>query len=140
MATLACQSRQNGNFGTQSHQSGDFGMPKSPDWQLWHAKVTSLATLACQSRQTGDFGMPESPNWRLWRARVPNMATFTCPSCQNRDFGTSKSPVCFDGRMSENRVGAPNGGRELNLLPKALIESFWDALWLGIQSFLCLNG
>ena len=26
---------------------------------------------------------------------------------------------------------------KLNLLPKAPIESFWDALWLGIRPFLC---
>ena len=32
------------------------------------------------------------------------------------------------------------GGRELNLLPKEPIESFWDALWLGIQPFLCVDG
>ena len=48
--------------------------------------------------------------------------------------------LCFDGRMSWNRVGTPTGGRELNLLPKELIESFWDALWLGIQPFLCFDG
>ena len=48
--------------------------------------------------------------------------------------------LCFDGRMSWNRVGTPIGGRELNLLPKESIESFWDTLWLGIQTFLCLDG
>ena len=26
---------------------------------------------------------------------------------------------------------------KLNLLPNEPIESFWDALWLGIRSFLC---
>ena len=26
----------------------------------------------------------------------------------------------------------------MNLLPKEPIESFWDAMWLGIQLFLCL--
>ena len=27
---------------------------------------------------------------------------------------------------------------ELNLLPNERLESFWDALWLGIRPFLCL--
>ena len=31
----------------------------------------------------------------------------------------------------------PTGGKELSLLPKEPIESFWDALWLGIRPFLC---
>ncbi len=31
----------------------------------------------------------------------------------------------------------PIGGRELNLLPKEPIESFWDVLQLGIRPFLC---
>ena len=35
------------------------------------------------------------------------------------------------------RVGTPTGSRELNLLPKEPIESFWGGLWLGIQPFLC---
>ena len=26
-----------------------------------------------------------------------------------------------------------------NLLPNRAIESFWDALWLGIQAFLCFT-
>ena len=26
---------------------------------------------------------------------------------------------------------------KLSLLPKEPIESFWDALWLGIRPFLC---
>ena len=48
------------------------------------------------------------------------------------------SVVCvFYNRESWNRVGVPTGGRESNLLPKEPIESFWDALWLGIRSFLC---
>ena len=34
----------------------------------------------------------------------------------------------------------PTGGRKFNLLPKEPIESFWDALWLGIQPFLSLDG
>ena len=29
---------------------------------------------------------------------------------------------------------------KLNLLPNEPIESFWDALWLGIQPFLCFYG
>ena len=29
---------------------------------------------------------------------------------------------------------------ELDLLPNEPIESFWDALWLGIQPFLCFYG
>ena len=41
--------------------------------------------------------------------------------------------------MSWDRVGMPTGGRELNLLPKEPIESFWGALWLGIQPFLCFD-
>ena len=28
---------------------------------------------------------------------------------------------------------------EFNLLPNARLESFWDALWLGIRTFLCFK-
>ena len=30
-------------------------------------------------------------------------------------------------------------GRELNLLPKEPMESFWDALWLGIRPFFVIG-
>ena len=30
----------------------------------------------------------------------------------------------------------PTGGRKLNLRPDEPIESFWDALWLGIRPLL----
>ena len=33
----------------------------------------------------------------------------------------------------------PTGGSKLNLLPEEPIESLWDALWLGIQPFLCFT-
>ena len=42
-------------------------------------------------------------------------------------------------RMSKNRDLASPNDRELNLLSKGLIESFWGALWLGIQPFLCFD-
>ena len=41
--------------------------------------------------------------------------------------------------MSQNRDLASPNDRELNFMPKAPIESFWDALWLGIQPFLCFR-
>ena len=28
---------------------------------------------------------------------------------------------------------------KFNLLPNERLESFWDALWLGIRTFLCLK-
>ena len=28
---------------------------------------------------------------------------------------------------------------EFNLLPNERLESFWDALWLGIRTFLCFK-
>ena len=28
---------------------------------------------------------------------------------------------------------------KLNLLPNERLESFWDALWLGIRTFLCFK-
>ena len=34
-------------------------------------------------------------------------------------------------------VGKDIDHLKFNLLPKASIESFWDALWLGIRPFLC---
>ena len=43
----------------------------------------------------------------------------------------------FYTRKSHSRIGTPTGGRELNLLPKEPIESFWDGLWLGIRLLLC---
>ena len=43
----------------------------------------------------------------------------------------------FYNRKSEGPAGTPTGGRKLNLLPEEPIESFWDALWLGIEPFLC---
>ena len=43
----------------------------------------------------------------------------------------------FYTRKSYSRIGAPPGGRELNLLPKEPIESFSDVLLLGVQPFLC---
>ena len=30
--------------------------------------------------------------------------------------------------------------RKLNLLSNGAVESFWDAVWLGIEPFLCLYG
>ena len=33
-----------------------------------------------------------------------------------------------------------NNFLKLNLLPNEPIESFWDALWLGIRLFLCSDG
>ena len=36
--------------------------------------------------------------------------------------------------------GAEVNSVKINLLPKAPTESFWDALWLGIQPFLCFYG
>ena len=35
-------------------------------------------------------------------------------------------------------MASPND-RELNLLSNGVVESFWDALWLGIQRFLCFD-
>ena len=31
----------------------------------------------------------------------------------------------------------PPNDREFNLLSNGAVESFWDALWLGIEAFLC---
>ena len=44
----------------------------------------------------------------------------------------------FHSRMSQNRDLASPNDRELNLMPKAPIESFWDALWLELWLFLCV--
>ena len=33
----------------------------------------------------------------------------------------------------------PSNDARRNLLPNRAIESFWDALWLGIQPFLCFT-
>ena len=45
----------------------------------------------------------------------------------------------FSDRKSPSRAGTPTAGRKLNLLPEEPIENFWDALWLGIQLFLCFT-
>ena len=48
-----------------------------------------------------------------------------------------KSENAQKSDMSQNRdLESPND-RELKLMPKAPIESFWDALWLELWLFLC---
>ena len=34
-------------------------------------------------------------------------------------------------------MDSKSGIAKLNLLPNERLESFWDALWLGIRRFLC---
>ena len=41
------------------------------------------------------------------------------------------------GKNSQNRDLASTNDRELHLIPKVPIESFWDGVWLGIQPVLC---
>ena len=55
-------------------------------------------------------------------------------------MGRYSAVFVFDDRTSYSRAGTHSGGRKLNLLPEEPIESFWDALWLGIQPFLCFDG
>ena len=45
----------------------------------------------------------------------------------------------FDSRVSyrRNDVDSKSEIAKLNLLPNERLESFWDALWLGIRTFLC---
>ena len=40
---------------------------------------------------------------------------------------------------TQNRDLASPNDRELNLISNGPIESFWGALWLGIQPFLCFD-
>ena len=54
---------------------GDFGMPKSPKWRLWHGQIAISATLACPSRH----------------AQVAISATLACPSRHFGDFGMPNS-------------------------------------------------
>ena len=46
----------------------------------------------------------------------------------------------FDSRVSYCRsdVDSESEITKLNLLPNEHLESFWDALWLGIRMLLCL--
>ena len=50
------------------------------------------------------------------------------------DVFVSDSNVSY-GRRDENRKSETT---KLNLLPNERLESFWDALWLAIRTFLCL--
>ena len=44
----------------------------------------------------------------------------------------SRGPYCRSDADSKSEAN------KLNLLPNERLESFWDALWLGIRPFLCL--
>ena len=40
-------------------------------------------------------------------------------------------------KISSNRMPMPSNDARRNLLPNRVIESFWDALWVGIRPLLC---
>ena len=48
--------------------------------------------------------------------------------------------TCREGRPTDrNKHFEAIDFPESNFLPKSSIESFWDALWPGIQPFLCFK-
>ena len=46
----------------------------------------------------------------------------------------------FDSRVSYHRNGVDSKSEitKLSLVTNERLESFWDALWLGIRTFLCM--
>ena len=42
-------------------------------------------------------------------------------------------------KSMEIHVGCKIDTTKFNLLPNERLESFWDALWLGIRTFLCFK-
>ena len=61
-------------------------------------------------------------------------------SCRNVvTLISRRNVVKLISRRNVVTLMARRNSAKLNLLPKEPIESFWDALWLGIRPFLCLD-
>ena len=103
-------------------------------------KGIKVATFAREGRQNKDFYVKMFSKLEMLREKVVNMATFARKSCQNGDFCAKQlSNVKKTLKIYRPRILLIEGAWLPPFGFATTEKSFWDALGLGIRSFLCFT-